>query len=295
MKIIVLYHANCTDGAGAMWSAWKHFGNNAEYIGVGKQSKNQKKIIQKCIDADEVFMCDMMMNLSKIREFLKAGTKVNVLDHHISNIEILTPLTPEFNRDYPGLFNDFCDLSRSGAGLTWDHFHGGSRPVIIDYIEDFDLWHWALPDGDSIHTYLSQFTWNKNDEIIEKFNEWENLSPGHFAARGAPLVEFKSQLIKRNLSQVGRALVLGQYNVPILNTHHFISETGHIMAVDEPFAILWSLTKNGLIRMSFRSNEGNEDVMKIAQKIGKDGGGHARAAGSSFENFDELTKQIKIL
>ena len=34
MKTLVLYHANCPDGFGAALAAWKHFGNEAEYVPV---------------------------------------------------------------------------------------------------------------------------------------------------------------------------------------------------------------------------------------------------------------------
>ena len=33
-KIIVFYHKDCLDGFGAAWSAWKKFGNRAEYAAV---------------------------------------------------------------------------------------------------------------------------------------------------------------------------------------------------------------------------------------------------------------------
>ena len=294
MKTIILFHANCTDGAGSAWSAWKHFGDKAEYIPVGKQSKNQSTMLNKCKKADIVFMCDMMLHPDQIREFLQAGTKVHVLDHHLSNIERLDEVKEEFTRDYPETFRDFCDIERSGAGITWDHFHGGSRPVIIDYIEDFDLWHWKLPDGPSIHTYLSQFNWNKIDGIIKQFTKFEKMTPGHFAAAGTPLVEYRESLIQRNMSQVGRAEILG-FNVPILNSNHFISETGNIMCEGEPFALIWQLTKNGLVRASLRSSDGGENVMRIAQQLGYDGGGHVRAAGTAFKSLDAMLKEIKFL
>ncbi len=294
MKTIILFHANCTDGAGAAWSAWKHFGDKAEYIPVGKQSKNQSRILKKCKEADIVFMCDMMMHPDQMREFMQAGTKVHVLDHHISNIERLDTVRDEFERDFPDLFRDFCDLKRSGAGLTWDHFHGGSRPVIIDYVEDFDLWNWRLPDGTSIHTFLSQFNWNKMEEIINRFNRFEKMTPGHLAAAGTPLVEYRASLIERNMSQVGRAEVLG-FNIPILNANQFISETGNEMCPDEPFALIWQFTKNGMVRVSLRSTIDGENVMRIAQKLGHDGGGHDLAAGTSFKNLNEMLKQVKFL
>lgn len=339
---IILFHANCTDGAGAMWSAWKHFGDKAEYIAVGKQSKNNASIIKKCAKAKKIFMCDMMLYYHQIEDLLDLGVEIHLLDHHVTNMDkilgkrvmvlpaaltdgkftyfdydwqtgdltfdgdtefmqnipadsIRNVSVAELQHEYPGQLHDFCDMSRSGAGLTWDHFHGGSRPSIIDYIEDFDLWNWALPDSDSIHTYLSQFNWRKNNEIIEKFDEWSKLSPGHLAARGKPLCDFKHQLIGKNMAQVGRALILGEYNVPILNTNHFISETGNLMAKGEPFAVLWQYTNLGTIRMSLRSDDNGLDLPPIAARFGINGGGHIHAAGTAFESLESMMKQVKFL
>ncbi len=341
-KIIVLFHANCTDGAGAMWSAWKHFGDRAEYIAVGKLSKDNDKMLKKCAKAEKVFMCDMMLYYHQIQDLLGAGVEIHLLDHHVTNMntvlgsrmlvlpaaltdgkfvpfvydwqtgdlafghdidytqnipskDIRNVSVAVLQHDYPGQLHDFCDMSRSGAGITWDHFHSGSRPSIIDYIEDFDLWNWALPDGDSIHTYLSQFNWRTNDEIIKRFSEFEKMTPGHLAAKGKPLSDYKNELIRKNMAQVGRALVLGKYNVPILNTNHFISETGNIMAKDEPFAVLWQLTSTGTVRISLRSDKNGLELPEIVAILGIKGGGHIHAAGTIFNSFDDMLKQIEIL
>lgn len=289
---IVLYHANCTDGAGAMWSAWKFFKDGAEYIAVGKISKKQSNILNKCKKAKEVYMCDMLLDMEDIEEIAKRGVKVWLLDHHISNIDKLAAYP--FSDKAKENIKDFCDVTRSGAGITWDHFHAGSRPVCIDYIEDFDLWNWKLPDGTSIHTFFSQFNWKTNDYIIEILNNIEQLSPDELAAKGTLLVKYRDQLIDRNMAQVGRAEIFG-YNVPILNSNHFISETGNIMAVGEPFAAIWQQTKEGTIRMSLRSDENSLDVQELAGRLGEKGGGHYHAAGTAFLSYADMIKQVKFL
>jgi len=304
LKTLVLYHAGCTDGAGAMWSAWKYFADDAKYIAVGRESKKQDSMLKRCRNADRIFMCDMMLELVDIEMILDAGTEVNILDHHISNIEQLHAST--LLADYPGLLKDFTDLERSGAGITWDHFHGGSRPVIIDYVEDFDLWHWRLPNGPSIRTYLNQFNWKNQQEIIDRFNEFEKMSPDHLAAKGTPLLKFKNDIIARNIKQVGRAKVsvvlptefsrmLTTYNVPILNSNQFIDETGHLMAEGESFAIIWQVMKNGTVRSSLRSDDEGADVNLIAQHLGVGGGGHVHASGTRFDSVNDMLEAIEFI
>ena len=304
LKTLVLYHANCTDGAGSMWAAWKYFADDASYIAVGNQSKKQDSVLKRCRNADRIFMCDMMLEIVDIEMILKAGTEVNILDHHASNIDQLHAST--LLADYPGLLKDFTDLERSGAGITWDHFHGGSRPAIIDYIEAFDLWHWKLPDSANIHTYLGQFNWKNQQLIIDRFNAFEKMSPGQMAAKGAPLLEFKNHLISRNMKQIGRAKVkvvlptefsrmVTTYDVPILNANQFISETGHLMTEGESFAIIWRVMKNGTVRLSLRSDDGGADVNLIAQHLGINGGGHTHSAGTGFDCVNDMLEAIEFI
>jgi len=301
-EIVVIYHASCPDGSGAMWSAWKHFGEDAKYIAVGKNSKKQSSILSKCMNATKVYMLDCMLDMPEIEKLLMNGVTVYLLDHHISNINDL--LSSQLQEKYPTLLNDFNDLTRSGAGISWDYFNDSPRPTIINYVEDFDLWNWALPDGPSIHTYIGQFNWKNNEEIIALFNQWENLTGPELNELGKPLLSYKNDLVKRNLSQVSRAkisiIVRTQfsrieqiYDVPMLNANHFISETGNIMAAGEPFAVLWQVMKDGLVRLSLRSDENGEDVSIIAGNLGEKGGGHMRAAGTRFSSIEEMLEFIE--
>ena len=300
MKTIVLYHANCTDGAGAMWSAWKHFGDKAKYIAVGHDSKKQSNILRQCKKASRVYMCDMMLNPEDIGDIVVAGAEVYLLDHHITNIEKFAAY--DFGDDDVAIrrhIHDFNDLERSGAGITWDHFHGGSRPAVIDYVESFDLWNWSLPDGESIHTLLSQCNWKSQEQILERFNEYEQMTPGHMAAKGAPLLAYRNDLIERNMAQVGRARVTVDghtyHSIPILNANQLISETGNMMAENEHFAIIWQVMKTGQIRISLRSDEHGEDVAYIAQHLGIGGGGHVKASGTRYLSIDDMLKEIEFI
>lgn len=303
MKNVVIYHARCTDGAGAMWSAWKHFQDDAEYVPVGKNSKSQSNVLNKCHESNIVYMCDCMLGVDTIRSLLDNGVTVYLLDHHISNMDAIEATT--LYSDYPHTLFNGNDLNRSGAGIAWDFFNNSPRPAIIDYVEDFDLWNWSLPNGQSIHTLLSQFNWKTNEEIISKFNEFEQLTADQLAALGAPLVLYKEDLMERNLAHIARAKVdvvtptafsrmVTTYDVPILNANQFISETGNIMAQGEDFALIWQVMGDSRVRVSLRSDENGLDVSKIAAVLGEQGGGHVHAAGTRFENIESMLEAIRI-
>jgi oligoribonuclease NrnB/cAMP/cGMP phosphodiesterase (DHH superfamily) len=304
MKKAIIYHAKCTDGAGAMWSAWKNFQDDAEYVAVGKNSKSQQKVLKKCHEADVIYMCDCMLEMDTIESLLQRGKTIYMLDHHISNMNDLADTN--LMEKYPNHLKDFNDLKRSGAGIAWDFFQAGEkRPSIINYVEDFDLWNWALPEGQSIHTLLSQFNWNTEDEIINKFNEWETMNPGQLAALGTPLVNYKTDLMERNMAHIARAKVRivsptefsrieTTYDVPILNANQFISETGNIMAQGEDFALIWQVMGDGRVRMSLRSDDNGFDVSSIAKHLGEQGGGHIHAAGTRFDSIEVMLESIQI-
>ena len=162
-----------------------------------------------------------------------------------------------------------------------------------------------LPEGKSIYAYINQFNWSSNEEIISRFNEWENMKPSQLALLGQPLLNYKEELMKRNLAHVARAKVnivvptafsriAMSYDVPILNANQFISETGNIMSQGESFAIIWQVMKDGRVRLSFRSAENGEDVSIIAANIGEKGGGHKHAAGSRFNSLEDMLSVITI-
>lgn len=345
MSIVVLYHAQCTDGAAAMWAAWKKFGDNASYIPVGKSSKKQSNVLDKCKLASEIYMCDMMLDKEDIISILNTNIKIYFLDHHITNIQSIfgrrvlglyeknkMPMLMEYdwktgncifdvpdsagNKNghishndeywktsaelqwyYPELVFECNDLAKSGAGIAWDFFHDTPRPTIIDLVENFDLGHW-IDDGEAIHCYLSQFNWNDKNNIIETFNNLATLNFEDIKKLGEPILQYKNNLVKKSLKQVARVDIIVNdvtFNVPSLNTDHFVSELGYKMYSEnnEPFAFLWRIQHDGTVRVSLRSGKHGEDVSIIAQKIGTNGGGHIQASGTTFSSLEEMLKVVK--
>lgn len=342
LTIIVLYHAQCTDGAGSMWSAWKHFGNSATYIPVGKSSKKQKSLLSKCVTASQLYMCDVMLDEEDIITILDNNVKVYFLDHHITNIQnifgrraygsydprripcmftydwktekcvfdqpdsrgVVDGCIPfaDINRTYSELYWRFPnqvfelnDLNRSGAGISWDYFNNSPRPILIDLIEKFDLGKW-VDSSEEIHCFLGQFNWNKPEYIIEIFEKLYTLTFEELKELGKPILDYKHNLIKKSLAQVGRATIdVGGvlYDVPSLNTDHFVSEISYHMYQNEAFSFVWRIQSDGSVRVSLRSSNNGKDVSVIASLLGKKGGGHIRASGTTFDSLEDMLKVVK--
>src|SRR3990167_4687793 len=78
--IMVLYHAECPDGLGAAWVAWKKFGARAQYIPVYYESPPPDNLKGK-----KAYMLDFTYPETVTKALLKTTASVTIIDQHISN------------------------------------------------------------------------------------------------------------------------------------------------------------------------------------------------------------------
>src|SRR3989344_5040066 len=129
-KNIIIYHNHCGDGFGAAWAAWRKFGRRARYIGA-----HHGDPLPNGIRGAVVYICDFSYPKEIMRHILKKAERVIVLDHHVSA------------RSSAKMANEYVyDLRHSGSVIAWRYFHPKKAvPAILHYIEDIDLWKFALP------------------------------------------------------------------------------------------------------------------------------------------------------
>lgn len=77
--ICVVYHANCADGLGSAYSAWKKFGDNASYI---PHDYNQKEeavdlLIENLTDKN-VFFLDVTLKRFQLLKVLESVKSLKV-------------------------------------------------------------------------------------------------------------------------------------------------------------------------------------------------------------------------
>jgi uncharacterized protein len=89
------------------------------------------------------------------------GCNITVYDHHKTAKAAMSGLLADKVVD--GVF----DMERSGCGITWDEIHGADRPRLFNYMEDRDLWRWALPETMEIFAYVASFPYD--------FHEWRTI------------------------------------------------------------------------------------------------------------------------
>lgn len=271
---LVFYHDKCMDGLGAAYSAWKKFGEDAEYIPLSRGDTITKELCE----GKEVYMLDFCFNsLEEMSVIENAATSLVVLDHHAS-VESVVKSLKEFR----------YDVEHSGAVIAWMYFHPEQQvPQLLLRIEDGDLWKNMYPETRALFTYLevlpvnffdfdrvvNEFEQDASREILMgKANVWDEyyMHLARLSCERAKLVEFEG------------------HRVFFTNTHPMLSmrsTVGNLLCDDEhPFSLVVSAHPEGY-GVSIRGN-GTVDVSAIAQKYG--GGGHKNAAGFQIKITDAI-------
>lgn len=259
-KTLVVYHGNCTDGHTAAWAAWLVFGDSAEYLTA---TYSPTDIFD--VDGRDVFILDYCPRpRDEIEDYHRRAKSLRILDHHKTSKELCDGL-------------DYCtfDMNKSGAGLAWDYFHGTPRPLLVDYVEDRDIWNWALRDSKVVSASLLSYP-------LASFEEWSELadkfrySLDTILSEGQALLRAENIAIKGVKDHVVLSTFMGCPNVPVVNTSGTnISEILNQLALPDYFAVAWYQRSNGTFKYSIRS-KGTWDCTHMAEKFG--GGGHKYAS-----------------
>ena len=275
-KIVVLYHADCSDGFGAACAAWKKFGSRATYIAVPPGNR----IVPHDARNAEVYTLDYSFPEDVLPAVLKQADSLTVVDHHITNERAATLAT-----------QSLFALDHSGAVLSWMYFHPDEPvPKLLAYIEDQDLWRFKLPHTRellrTIQAHVFDFAvWNK---LLQNFQDPVCLKK--YIETGSVLLAQMGRMVEKLVEHAEEVRFEGMKCLMVNSPVH-VSEIGAaLVAKGSPIGIIWSRRDNKII-VSLRSRAGGVDVAKVAQKYG--GGGHKSASGFAWEEAKFLTFRRK--
>lgn len=285
-KHLCIYHGNCADGFTAAWAVAQAFGEDNIEFHEGHYGQPHPDVTGR-----DVILVDFSYKRAVLEEMGRCASTILVLDHHKSARDDLAgfplPLAGEYNpaamaayqheNNAPFAIHALFDMERSGAGIAWDYFNiVHPRPLLVDYVEDRDLWRFNLPQSREINAYIfaHDYTfpnWSALDGFIED-------DDGQSCAALGGAIELKHHKDVRELVKASkRRMVIAGYDVPVANLPYTLSsDAGHLMAQEEPFAACYIDTPKGRT-FSLRSSDDGADVSVVATVYG--GGGHARAAG----------------
>ena len=276
----VIYHADCTDGFGAAYSAWKLLGNRAEYHACKHGTKPPD------VKDKTVAILDFSFSNSITKSMIELASDLIVIDHHKSAMVELHDIS-----------NTHFNMTKSGAMLSWEFFHPGKEsPKFIQYIQDRDLWKWELPYSKEFAAAFDMVPFE-----FEEFEKFEDDSVFDDAVkRGSYILAYSKTVIKKICEKASHRKYNGM-DVLVVNSSHWMSEIGSRLSSDCDFAVIWYYDhEDKMIKVSLRSFHDKIDVSEIAKAF--DGGGHRKAAGFQISGdlvvddiFDDKDEQCVTL
>ncbi|HMU29333.1 MAG TPA: DHHA1 domain-containing protein [Nitrospira sp.] len=249
---LILYHAECADGFGAAWAIWRRY-PDAEYRPVKHGEAPPTNLA-----GHHIVMVDFSYNRSTLEAMAKDAASLVVLDHHITAEQALADLPYAY-----------FDLNKSGAVLGWEWAHDEPAPWLLRYIQDKDLWHWALPNSREISAALASHPFD--------FELWTRFEQRELEREGRAILRYENELVTKLASHATLVEFEGA-TVPSVQSSVLTSQIGERLSAEHPFCVIWH-DRNGRRYFSMRSREEGTDVGAIAASFG--GGGHTHAAGFS--------------
>jgi len=307
--VTVLYHADCPDGFGAAYAAWRRFGDSASY----RPMHHGEPWEMAAIAGHDVYVLDFSFPPAILETMAGLARSVTQIDHHASARlpwagRLVKAADGGEAFGHPSLpLTLLFDLEKSGARLAWEYFNPGlPLPLALSHVEDSDMWRFALPGtrpfGRALRLLPFDFTaW---DDLVRRTPDADAEGYKAFLADGVAIERFFQSEIER-LAQsrlVMPVRLRGEPIDPLQALRHglptlvdgdrawravsglginasalFASELGSLLAERSgSFALVWQLAADGEVKVSLRA-AGQVDVAALAAGYG--GGGHPNAAG----------------
>lgn len=290
MRHLIFTHAHCADGAAAALALWGYLTglHGLDAVQVVPCSYGDGKHLTVPVGGAAVFFADYCVPPADLQWMASQAASVVVLDHHRSAERMLTAETGW----YPPNLTVRFDMGRSGAALAWawtqeDRVRRGEAPIadmpaLYAYVEDRDLWRFALPDSRAVNAYIAA-----GDLSLERFASLlVDLATDlpRVVTVGRALESYQQLLAARAAQHA--ALLTAADGTPwaLVNAGMLMSEVGHAVLEAHPdsawvavYADDYPAAKR---RVSLRGRAGGVDVSRLAQRHG--GGGHPSAAGYSI-------------
>ena len=277
---LVITHKNCNDGTGTAEVIKYHnrLMNKREpsIMYLTHDSFDFKDVIEACKDK-VVYVGDFSFTKDELEELSKVTKSIIVIDHHLSAFESIGDL------DYVHI-----DLEKSGARLAWEFFFPLTvkAPILIALIEDRDLWNFFYDKKDTnalvvalkSERDLNFKTLIEDDvtvtDLIEKYSsvleyiEDEDLK---YSKKVDDFMFFRTSFVGINT------------NLPSSNILNLASREHGKPALSYNIEKINNINN---IKISMRNHDESVDVSRLCKLLG--GGGHAKAAGATF-NVESLT------
>lgn len=263
-KTVILYHANCPDGLGGAYAAWKKFGDHAEYIPL-----RHGRPAPEGLSGARLFFIDFCYPKETMDALQEEAESLVVLDHHEGIREVVESMKEHIYDD-----------DHSGAVIAWKYFHPDkSVPLMLRYVEDGDLYRFKLVDSRALLAYLYSrpFELPVWDDLMKQVEN--DKARKDMVERGKIYAEYGALLVEELAGRAKLVSFEGYECYFSTSIGAFTSDLGNKLArTKSPLALCVEARPDGL-RVSLRG-DGSVDVSEIARKHG--GNGHPNAAAFSL-------------
>ena len=278
-KPLVIYHKDCADGVAAAWCFWKEYKDKYEYH-AGVYSESVPDILDR-----DVYLVDFSYKRDVMDLLCQYAANVVLLDHHVSALDDLWDLSSK----YPNFDMTHSTDKNSGCIISWNYIksveqHKRGMPILLQYIQDRDMWKFELPHTREVTTAL--FSHDMTFESYDKLMKLNKVGIKKLIAEGQILNKKFFKDLDNIIKTATRRVEIGGYNVPLVNCNYlYASEAGNILAVNEPFCATYYDTDKHRV-FSLRSAVTGLDVSEIAKQF--NGGGHKHASGFKVDRNHPL-------
>jgi hypothetical protein len=329
-NLAIYYHSPCSDGHAAAWAIKAHLGQLDKYSAPGTYNIIYIPSTPGCQQIDmalfmtpgsEAWFLDLMPSYEILEQLCQHASRVVVLDHHKTNMDICGRIHDEL----PWTSNLYLvfDMKRAGCQIAWDWITAqlpGSngeplaRPWFLEYIADRDLWTWRLPNSKLINTALFGLKLTITPDSIDKLasiktpEDQERYITKELMPYALAAEEFNNDLLRAACNKADECVLTvpstGQtYRVWLGNTIGSLrSDLGNQLCNKAlPDGSLPDLSASWHYEfpkdewwISLRSIDTGADVSAISKEFG--GGGHMRAAGFTLrmpDNLNTIFKRVK--
>jgi uncharacterized protein len=282
-NIYVLYHANCLDGFGAAYAAWRELGDSAHYIPAQYDKPVPAELLT--ITNKEIYLLDFSYP-TDILEQIGKENYLTVIDHHEGALPALEAVSLDKTYNY----TYYYDAEKSGAVATWDYFLPAEPvPMMLRHIQDRDLWQFKLEGTKEIAAALActaifPRTFEAWQYVIDAAEEidGETYYTFPYAVGKTLLAKYAEQVAAFVEQAYMLELLPGLRVLAVCAPYEYASDVGNRLAENQHnpsgIGLVWQYLSGKQAKCSIRSVNGSGvDCIAVAQSFG--GGGHKHASG----------------
>jgi oligoribonuclease NrnB/cAMP/cGMP phosphodiesterase (DHH superfamily) len=284
---VLIYHDPCSDGLSSAaclhsYSIINKLSQKIEYIGSAYERNSESDKITKLLERvknKNVIMCDVSFNYDVILKFIEVTSSFLIIDHHKTAKEKLEHLDSKYK---------IFDMDKCGARLMWEYlFESDKTPLLIDYVQDRDLWLEKMTYGKEFAAWFYNLPLNM--EVYYEYMQDDKKLMDGIMTKGIYYKQINDIHIERSSYTDPTFCLIGNryYFVGYSNTKILKSDVANMLLIKYPlldFSVAYSINDTGTCTYaSLRSHDDATDVSLIAEKM--DGGGHRNASGVELMGF----------